>query len=243
MPDIQTVFQRTEKKYRLCRDQEAVLMHELSGRMQEDDYGCYTVGSLYFDTEDYRLVRDSLEKPVYKEKLRLRGYGVPQGTASVFWELKKKYDGVTYKRRAVLPLHRAEQYFRRGIPAEESQVLQEIDWFLQFYRPAPRVYIAYDRTALSCPEIEGLRITFDHRLRWRDSRLRLSEGDDGALLLPEDEVLMEIKIPGAMPVWLAELLSGMALFPTSFSKYGTCYRNYLSAGVTADTQKGGIICA
>ena len=96
-------------------------MHELSGRMREDDYGCYTVGSLYFDTEDYRLIRDSLEKPVYKEKLRLRGYGVPQGTASVFWELKKKYDGVTYKRRAVLPLHRAEQYFRLGIPAGKAR--------------------------------------------------------------------------------------------------------------------------
>ncbi len=175
-----------------------------------------------FDTEDYRLIRDSLEKPVYKEKLRLRGYGVPQGTASVFWELKKKYDGVTYKRRAVLPLHRAEQYFRLGIPAGKARCCRKSIGFSSSTGNAPRVYIAYDRTALSCPEIEGLRITFDHRLRWRDRRLRLSEGDDGALLLPEDEVLMEIKIPGAMPVWLAELLSGMALFPTSFSKYGTC---------------------
>ncbi len=177
----QTVFQRHEKKYLLDREQYTALRDRLSPRMQEDRYGSYTIGNIYYDTPDYRLIRASLEKPVYKEKLRLRSYGTPDSQSPVFLELKKKFDGVVYKRRAVLTLDQAEEFLSdRVYPGGQEQILHEIDWAVGFYRPEPKVFIGYDRIALCSEEDPELRVTFDTGLRWRDTALDLSKGDWGA---------------------------------------------------------------
>lgn len=219
-------FERYEKKYLLSPKSFTALQERLAPRLNPDAYGAYTVCNLYYDTPDYRLIRASIEGPAYKEKLRLRSYGVPNGQDPVFLELKKKCGGVVYKRRAALTL----DALRRG-DMEESQVLQEIGWFMRLYQePAPRVYIAYDREAFLVSGEPGLRVTFDRNIRWRQSLLDLSRGCWGSALLPKGEVLMEIKIPGAMPVWLSHTLSELGIYPTSFSKYGVCYKTCLAGG-------------
>ena len=156
----------------------------------------------------YRLIRASIDKPVYKEKLRVRSYGVPAADSAVFVELKKKYDGVVYKRR-ITSTPRAAQALLRGVhPAgAQSQIQKEIEYFQQFHRTQPKVFIAYDRQAFQGTENSALRITFDRNMRYRLDRLDLMAGDDGAPILQTDDILMEIKIPGACPLWLTRLLT------------------------------------
>lgn len=237
----QTVFQRYEKKYLLNREQYAALRDRLSGRMQEDRYGSYTICNIYYDTPDYRLIRASLDKPVYKEKLRLRSYGTPDSQSPVFLELKKKFKGVVYKRRAVLTLEEAQAFLWDGErPSGQEQILNEIDWAMQFYRPEPKVFIGYDRIALCSEEEPELRVTFDTGLRWRNAALDLSKGDWGAPIRRDGKILMELKLPGVMPLWMAHLLGDLQIYPTSFSKYGACYQKYLCR---QQESRGGVICA
>ena len=240
----QDVFKRVEKKYLLDTSRYTALLKRLEQHMVPDQYGRYAIASLYLDTDDYHLIRTSLEKPLYKEKLRLRSYGVPDSNSPVFLELKKKYKGVTYKRRVSLPLWQAEQVMAgKEIepPAGTQQILQELIWALKRYHPVPKALVAYDRTAFSGRKgEEGLRLTLDNALRWRETALSLSAGDTGVPLLPADITLMEIKAPGAMPLWLCHTLSELEIYPVSFSKYGACYRQHL---LNQKNTTGGIICA
>ena len=241
MAGIQTVFERYEKKYLLTPAQYIVLREAIQGHMREDDYGKYRICNLYYDTPDYQLIRASLDGPVYKEKLRLRSYGVPAPEDAVFLELKKKFQGVVYKRRAVMTLPQVQAYLRDGVrPQQDGQILDEIDWFRAFYHPEARVFIGYDRTALTGIEDDGLRVTFDTNLRWRDTVLDLAKGDWGAPFSTDGSVLMEAKLPGAMPLWLAQILGELRVYPTSFSKYGACYQRFLSKKLTG---LGGLNCA
>lgn len=225
---IQQSFKRVEKKYLLSPAQYRALRDGMAPYMKADEYGRYTICNIYYDTDDFRLIRASLEKPVYKEKLRLRSYGTASDDQKVFVEIKKKFDHVVYKRRAVMPCAEAVRYLAGGAsPHGDDQICREIDWFLTCYRPKPQVFIAYDREALAGMENEELRVTFDTNLRWRDYDLDLRKGSHGELLLPQDRILMEIKIPGTAPLWLSRLLSQVGAFPTSFSKYGTCYSEHL----------------
>lgn len=229
MEKIQEVFQRYEKKYLLTREQYGALMDRVGRRLILDQYGLHTICNIYFDTEDYELIRTSIEKPDYKEKLRLRSYGVPKSCSPVFIEIKKKYEGIVYKRRIGMSLDSAEKYLYEGIiPKEHSQILEEIQWFVSFYHPKPSVYLAYDRRAYFGRDMEEFRVTFDENIRYREERLYLSEGDWGTGLLPENRVLMEVKIPGSMPFWFGRILSELDIFPISFSKYGAYYKENLT---------------
>ena len=226
MGETKLTFERYEKKYLLSREQYEKLFRALEGRIVPDQYHKSTVCSLYYDTDDYALIRRSIDAPVYKEKLRLRSYAVPDADGEVFIELKKKFQGMVYKCRFAMRAREAAAYLAGEAPApENSQMTRELDWFLHSNRVSPKVYIACDRTAWVAKEQSELRITFDENLRWRTTDLDLTSGSAGAPLIEPGEVLMEIKIPGTSPMWLARLLSDQGIFPQSFSKYGTCYKN------------------
>lgn len=228
MQETVLTFKRYEKKYLLSAARYEALWARMREHLVPDRFFESTVCSIYYDSADFALIRHSLERPVYKEKLRLRSYGVPGPDDPVFVELKRKFRGVVYKRRAQMSAAEAERYLAgQGRPPEDGQILREIDFFLQTHELEPRAFIACDRAAWVDRELPELRITFDRELRWRDTELSLTRGSHGMPLLPEGEVLMEIKIPEAAPLWLAHLLSELAVFPTGFSKYGTCYRQEL----------------
>ena len=227
MHEVQSCFQRVETKYLLTQAQAETMRRGMQGRVRPDEYSRYTICNIYYDTEDFFLIRTSLEKPVYKEKLRLRSYGVPDSRKPVFVELKKKYDGVVYKRRITTNASDAEKSVRAGKLPRCDQISREINWFLHSWQPKPAAYIGYDREAWAGIDDDELRITFDTCLRGRDRDLDLRAGDYGELFLPPDRVLMEIKLAGGAPLWLAHLLSENRIFPTSFSKYGAYYKHLM----------------
>lgn len=222
------VFQRVEKKYLMEQSVYQALLRRIEPQLVSGMYGRYTICNIYFDTPTDELVRRSIEKPKYKEKLRLRSYGVPSLEDTVFLEIKKKWNATVYKRRIALSYAEARAYLLQGQrPAQDSQILHELDYFLQFYRPLPRLYLAYDRQAFSDRQDPQLRITFDENIRSRTNELQLDAGDAGRLLLLPGQRLMEIKVPAALPLWLATALSELEIYPISFSKYGTVYLNNL----------------
>lgn len=228
MKETKLSFQRYEKKYLMTAEKYELFWKELSDKLHPDVFCRSTVCSLYYDTKDYSLIRQSIEKPMYKEKLRLRSYGVPGRDTHVFVELKKKFKGIVYKRRIELPQWQAEDWLSgRSGPPDDSQISRELDWVLKRYELEPKVIIICDREAWVANENPELRFTFDKNLRYRETELELSAGAHGETVLDESKVLMEIKIPGAAPIWLADMLSQFEIFPAGFSKYGTCYKNKL----------------
>ncbi len=285
----QDTFQRHELKYLLSPQQKSAVFAAMQGHMEGDRFQDSSISNLYFDTPDFLLIRRSLEKPTYKEKLRMRSYGIAKPDAMVFIELKKKYKSVVYKRRVSLPLAQAENFLLRGsmvgtvpaghpipqgsligpapaghptpqgnligsVPAghptpqgnligpaptrytvpqgsqgwKTSQILKEISYFWEFYQTlAPALFLSYQREAFSGIQEPGLRITFDENILWRREQLSLRYGAFGNSLLPPGATLMEIKTPGAMPLWLAHALSAHGISKTSFSKYGKAYEEIL----------------
>lgn len=223
MKDIM-IFRRVEKKYRLSPAQKDALLSLIGPHLTPDVHGRNTICSLYLDTPDHLIIRNSIIARAYKEKLRLRSYGTPTMDDHVFLEIKKKFKGVVYKRREVMTLREAMAYIEHGEKPCDSQIMREIDYAMHFYRqPTPRMLIAYEREAYFDNANPDLRITFDTDIRARAADCRLEHGSHGDYLLPEDVIMMEIKTGGAMPVWLAKALSQCGIVPGRFSKYGTAY--------------------
>lgn len=221
-------FERIEKKYMLDETAYDAFLKEVSGRLAVDEYGLHTICNIYFDTENNDLIKRSIEKPVYKEKFRLRSYGVPDMDSTVFLEIKKKYKGVVYKRRAGMSLKEASDYLDKGIhPGQDGQIMREIDYFLNYYKPVPKQFIAYDRIAMAGTDDDSIRLTIDKNIRERRDDLKLQNGSMGRKIMPDGMYLMEIKVPGAMPIWMVKILSRLNIMPVSFSKYGTAYRQWM----------------
>lgn len=227
------VFNRYEHKYILTEKQMDKIMPVIDAHMTMDkfckNHQTYTIANLYFDTDEDILIRRSLEKPVYKEKLRLRSYGVPNKDSKVFLEIKKKFKRVVNKRRTKLMLEEAYDFCNTCKKPEyheymNGQVCSEIEYFLKYYHVKPKVYIAYDRLAYFEEGNPDLRISFDTNIRTRRTDLRLEAGDHGEHLLPDGLWLMEVKTSKAKPLWLCNILDELGIKRTSFSKYGTEFK-------------------
>ncbi len=218
-------FKRYELKYLITQKQKSILLNAMAAYMQEDAFGRSTICNVYYDTTDSLLIRRSLEKPVYKEKLRVRSYGTATPEKEVFVELKKKYKGVVYKRRVSVKQSRAEAYLNHHVPLPvQNQITEELDYFLAFYKELkPAVFLSYEREAFYGRDDEDLRITFDENILWQDEDISLCSRPYGTPILDKDMVLMEIKVANAMPLWLSGLLSEEGIYKTSFSKYGQAY--------------------
>ena len=219
------VFERYEIKYLLNREQKKAVMAAVEKHMQPDSFGRSTIRNIYYDTDNYRLVRRSLEHPIYKEKLRVRSYHNAKPGDQVFVELKKKYNSVVYKRRTGILEKDVADYLAGRIPAPKPcQITDEIDYFCRFYETlTPKVFLSYEREAYFEKDSSGFRVTFDENILWRTTDLSLEAGVYGENLLRPGETLMEIKTPGGIPLWMVGVLTEQRLHKTSFSKYGNAY--------------------
>jgi len=226
-----SVMQRYELKYLPDRGQTAMLVRGLKGHMEPDRYGMTTIASLYYDTPDDRLVRASMDKPDFKEKLRLRSYGRATEDSPVFLELKRKASGIVYKRRVQSTLPQVRKFFTGGNGLfENRQICRELEWFRDSYGTLrPACLILYDRVAYYEPGGD-LRLTIDFNPRYRMKDLRLDGSMDGILLRPEGDTILEIKVQGAMPLWLTRILDEGQIYRNSFSKYGEAFRQQALAG-------------
>ena len=231
-----TVMQRYEMKYLLDRSQTDYILKKLEGHMQIDEYGLTSIASLYYDTPDARLIRSSIEKPAFKEKIRLRSYGLATETSPVFLELKRKYDDVVYKRRVPSTIPEIGRFFAgENITGGDEQIRKELTYFRDFYKTlVPACLIIYDRTAYFEPGGD-LRLTIDYKPRYRTEDLTLTKSMDGLPLLKSGWSILEVKVQGAMPLWLSAALSEGWIFKNSFSKYGEAYRLELLKAKEKDT--------
>lgn len=220
------VFRRREQKYLLTQAQRDALVRAVEEHMEPDDYGRSLVCNIYFDTPDHLLIRRSLEGPVYKEKLRLRGYGQIREGDKVFLEMKKKYNGIVYKRRVKLPVEMAMRYMADPEAVlDKGQIGRELDYFKRFYgQLRPAMYLSYDRLAW---RLGDLRVTLDWNVRYRVQQLDLTVPPEGEQLLEAEQYLLEIKTATAMPLWLVEVLDQNHIRKQSFSKYGKAYLRLL----------------
>lgn len=225
----QAVFQRYELKFMLTLEQKALVLAAMEPYMALDEYGRTTIRNIYFDTDHYRLIRHSIDKPAYKEKLRIRSYAQVKADSPVFVELKKKYNSVVYKRRISLPEQQALDWLSGRAPCPKPcQISSEIDYFMQHYETLrPVSFLTYEREAYYCRTDDSFRVTFDDNILCRQSDLSLELGIWGDSLLAEDKVLMEIKCGGGIPLWMAKVLSQQRIYKTSFSKYGTAYQTII----------------
>lgn len=230
------VFNRHEIKFLLDKVTYKNILDKLSAHLEVDDYNkeqeFYTISNIYYDTKDNHLIRNSLSKPKYKEKLRIRAYGIPKSDEKVYLEVKKKVCGLVNKRRTSLSLSEAYGFISTGIKPElkeymNRQVIEEIAYILKIYDLEPKLYLAYDRKAFFSKDDKNLRITFDTNIRTRRYDLKLETGDFGEKLLDNNQYIMEIKTVNSIPIWLVNMLSEHKIYKTSFSKYGTEYKRML----------------
>ena len=233
-----STFMRKEIKFMLDMNQYERLLEEIHKYMDPDkfciggkDYGIY---NLYYDTPDDYLIRTSLEKPYYKEKIRLRSYFSPaKPDDKVFLEIKKKVGGIVTKRRVTLTLAESDAYLlQRQKPAEltkylQKQIFSELDVFLDSYPILPKQYISYQRSAFFGKDDPDFRLTFDRNITERRYDLSLAEPSYGAQIIAPNQRLMEVKIAGAMPLWLSQKLAELKIYKISFSKYGRAYQRYI----------------
>ncbi len=236
----QAIFKRYEIKYFLTLRRQQELLEVMKPYMKLDKYGHTVIRNIYFDTDTYRLIRHSLEKPVYKEKLRVRSYKKASSDSEVFVELKKKYDSVVYKRRVGLPEHEAFEWLcGGGFHPQNSQIVEEIDYFKAYYRTLrPVCFLSYERDAFYSLSGDDFRVTFDSNIISRETNLSLQTDVYGTHLTEPGQVLMELKTPGAIPLWMTDFLTENHIYKTSFSKYGEAYCREI-----AEKKFGGLLYA
>jgi len=237
------VFNRTEIKYQMPAEVSEKLMKRLSPYVDADAYskdgGTYLICNIYYDTPENELIRRSLDKPLYKEKLRLRSYGTRSLEDKVFLEVKKKYEGVVNKRRTKIRLGDAYRFIENGqftnadgsteLPDfMNAQVTKELAYFINSYPGlAPALYLSYERQAFFAKDDPEIRITFDRNITTRRYDLGLHYGNYGDKLIPDDMRVMEVKVAQSIPLWLTDALSEYKIYPKSFSKYGSEYRGFI----------------
>jgi len=234
------VYLRYELNYIITDELFRLIRQELSDFMEADIYSrddcTYSICNIYYDTPANDIIRKSIEKPAYKEKLRLRSYGPAASNDTVYFEIKKKYQGRVYKRRTQMTLSEAYSYINKGQMPEaksslDKQIKNEIDYFVHRYKPLlPAVFISYDRVALFSRTDKSFRVTFDCNIMTRRYDLGLEKGIYGEPLMPNGFWLMEVKTRDNVPLWFARLLSKHRIYPVSFSKYGTEYKKYILGG-------------
>ena len=219
------VFKRVEQKYILTDDKYNILMNEIKERLEKDKYFKSTICNLYLDSDNNDLIINSIEKPIYKEKVRVRSYQVPTSQDKVFLELKAKYDGIVFKRRIPMKLSEFYNYIETGVkPVKDNQIMDEIDYIIKKYNLKPKLFLAYDRQSFYDKDDQDFRITFDTNLRSRKDDLLLEFGDAGKLYNKEKFYIMELKSRKALPMWFVKVLSKYNIYPQSFSKYGNIYK-------------------
>ena len=229
------VFRRDEKKYLLSATQKLKLLEAIDQYIEPDKYFASTICSLYFDAPTQDLIIQSIGKPVYKQKIRLRSYGIPNLCSDVFLEAKIKFRGIVSKRRFKIKLSDFYAYYEelnsaRGQPilksADSPQIARELDYLFHFYKLQPNWIVCYDRKSYCGRDNPHLRITFDENLRSRRDQLRLEAGDKGKTFFSNQTCVMEIKALDAMPLWLTRTLSQLEIYPASFTKYGNIYKQF-----------------
>lgn len=231
-------FKRKERKYALSFLEYQQLMKKVSGNIELDKYGLHRITSLYFDTEDFKFMQDTFWRPSYQEKFRIRAYGENDRTEA-FLEIKRKFEGITDKRRIKIPMNNLrkyidyidteEIYFEN---VEDKHIYSEIQWMFRRLSISPKALITYDRKAFSSLNDSEFRVTFDFDICYSLDSLNIFDDISGYKehIAPELDILMEVKTMGDLPYWLSNTLNELNINEIKFSKYKQVYQRYIKSG-------------
>ena len=217
------VFRRVEKKYIMTKEQYLAIKEMILEKMIEDSHGKSTICNLYYDTNEYELIRHSITKPIYKDKVRLRSYNLPTLDSKVYLEIKRKYEGVVSKRRIEMTLDEYYNFEKINNHCENKQILNELNYYFNFYKLKATMFLSYFRRAFYAKDNIGFRVTFDSNIIARNYDLKIENGIYGDYILDKDKYIMEIKILDAIPLWFVKILDQFNISPCGFSKYGEAY--------------------
>ena len=214
------IIDRCEQKYFLSNDDYNLLLEKIGDKLEKDKYYQETIYNIYFDNDNYELINRSLDKPYYKEKIRLRSYEIVNNNSQVFLEIKKKYHDHTNKRRIIITYKEYVNYINKGIiPNCNKQIFKELEYCFKKYDLIPKLKIRYDRLSFYLKEDNNFRITFDNNIRYNFDDLDFTRFYDDELLF-NNGYIMELKSFHGIPLWLNKVLSELRIYPTSFSKVG-----------------------
>jgi len=220
--DIQSTFKRVEQKYVLNEKQYKIIKNSISKHFDKDKYPTSKIYNIYFDNDNNDLIINSLEKPIYKEKFRVRKYG---DSGDIFLEMKQKYKSIVYKRRVILTQDEYDAYFEDGtFPSHDKQIMKEIDYYMKYYNLKPFMMVAYDRESFLSRDDSNFRLTFDHDLRSRHNKLTLEDDESDKMYFSDKKWIMELKSTNNLPLWFIDVLSNNGIYPISFSKIGNIYK-------------------
>ena len=220
-------FRRVEKKYVINKNQYEALQKAMQDKMVEDEHGKSTIYNVYYDTEQYDLIKHSISKPIFKDKVRIRSYNAPTQNSKVYLEIKRKYDGIVSKRRIETSLEKFYENFKNKKETADGQVEKELEYYFKHYKLIPTMFLSYERNAYYEKGNSDFRITFDTNIIARDYDLQMEKGNYGTVILGKDNYVMEIKTLGAMPIWFVHLLDELNIYPAGFSKYGEAYQELI----------------
>lgn len=239
----QVNFQRVEEKYMVTKKQKDELLKRMSDYIEKDKYFISNIYNIYFDTENSDIIAYSISKPAFKDKFRIRSYGLPKLEDDIFLEIKVKYKGVVGKRRTTMKLKDfykmidTNNFEDNNKELSNDQILNEFKYYYKYYKLRPAIFVAYDRESYKGIQDEGLRITFDKNLRSRRENLKLENDEKNLKFFKEEKYLVEIKTLNSLPLWLTRILSDLDIMPISFSKYGKIYESEIY-----NLRKGEKVC-
>lgn len=221
---IQNIFKRVEQKYLLTKTQYQNIQNIINEHFEKDIYYQSNIYNLYLDNINNDMIINSIEKPPYKDKIRLRSYNEPKKNDGIFLEVKKKYKGTVYKRRLSLTLQEWYDYYNKDIlPTHDQQIMKEIDYEIKYFNLKPYIFIAYDRLSYYSKDDENFRITFDTNLRSRKENLKLKDTKENIQYFDKEMYIMEAKSLYGLPLWFTNELTKNGIYPQSFSKVGSIY--------------------
>ena len=234
------IFRRIEKKYIVTKKQYEELKENILNYMIEDEHGKSTICNLYFDSDLYELISNSITKPFFKEKIRLRSYNIPKKDSDVFLEIKRKCDGIVSKRRIQMKMKDIKEYIKNknSIKTSNNQIKTELDYYFDKYDLKPTMYVSYDRRAYYLKNDRDFRITFDSNIKARENDLNLCSTNYGTPILEPGKYIMEVKTLGTIPLWLVKKFDELKIVPCGFSKYGEAYTQLI---LKANTYKSCVV--
>lgn len=226
---LQTQFKRIETKFIITQELFDQLQEQFAPYMEADAYAYSSITNIYFDNPDFQMIQDATNKLNGREKIRMRTYASqPDAQSEAFLEIKKKENEVGYKYRVTSTAEKVLNFVQTGQmdePLADQNVSREMNILLERYgQIQPKMHIAYSRYSMKGINDDQIRITFDSNLRFRHQDVHLGTSALDQSLVEAGEMIMEIKVPGDYPDWLAEILDGHGLVNQSFSKYGVAYK-------------------
>jgi len=243
---MNATLNRYERKYLIDPIQKEALLALFKRYLDFDAYSqnesSYRVLNIYYDTHDYSVIRTSIEKPIYKEKLRLRCYDYPLLEESiVYFEIKKKYRSRVNKRRIPMTFAQAKSYITTETKPyfhdyAYAQKMDEIDYLIKTRRAEPKAVVRYARLGMNTKD-NGLRVTFDQDIEFTScftSFDDLEKTTFSKVLASNQYAILEVKSDQNFPLWLVNELSRLNIYSQPFSKYGKAYMQYLTGGTPND---------